>query len=264
MRTTSLVNSCDTLSDDEVASYQRDGFLIVRSVFSPVEIQSLSNDVSRVCTERGRTIHENNLRVRFKNHVVSKEPIFEVFDPISDISSVAQKMTSDPRILQRLSCIYGEPACLFKDKLIFKPPGVEGATLHQDWIGWPGFPESFLTVLVAMDAFTESDGATAVYPGLHRAGYLSPKDGQHHQLQHSDMTTEPILLQLEPGDIAIFSCFAPHYSEPNRSEQFRRGYFISYNALSDGGNQFEQHYREFHQWIRSRYPEEKRNRLVFE
>jgi 2-aminoethylphosphonate dioxygenase len=252
------------LSREQVEHYEREGYLIVRSVFSEQEVSRLGEDVSRVCEERCETIHPDNLRVRFKNCVDSQAPVFEVLDPISDLSVVASEMTLDPRIMDRLQCLYGEPACLFKDKLIYKPAGTEGATLHQDWIGWPGFPESFLTVLIAIDPFNEADGATAVYPRQHSQGYLSQKDGQHHYLEHSAMDTEPVHLELDAGDIAIFSCFTPHFSNPNRSEHSRRGFFISYNALSDGGPQYQRHYSEFHDWIRARYPVERRQQLVFQ
>ncbi len=252
------------LTEEQVAFYRNEGFLVVRSVFSAAEVTLLGDDATRVSKSRREIIHADNLRVRFKNHIETNEPVFEVFDPISDLSSVAKAMTVDPRILDRLDSIYEERACLFKDKLIYKPPGASGASLHQDWIGWPGFPESFLTVLIAIDSFDLASGATAVYPRLHAKGYMSPKDGQHHSLHHDDMGIQPVTLVLEPGDVAIFSCFTPHYSESNKSEHWRRGYFISYNAVSDGGEQFDRHYTEFHDWIRSRYPVERRSQLVFQ
>ena len=252
------------LSDEQVKFYRKEGYLVVRSLFSSAEVAALGDDVKRLSQEQLEIIHVNNLRIRFKSHNESNEPIFEVFDPISDLSSVAQAITADHRIIDRLHSIYGERACLFKDKLIFKPPGAGGASLHQDWIGWPGFPESFLTVLIAIDPFTIADGATVVYPRLHTNGYMSPKDGLHHPLKHENMGVDPVPLILLPGDIAIFSCFTPHYSEPNYSSHMRRGYFISYNACSDGGDQFDRHYAEFHDWIRSRYPADRRSQLVFQ
>ncbi len=116
---------------------------------------------------------------------------------------------------------------------------------------------------MAIDPFTDESGATEVYPGLHKQGYLSPKDGQHHVLDPNSLTGKPVPLHLSPGDIAIFSCFAPHVSGENRSAHSRRGYFISYNALSDGGDQYEKHYRDFHEWIRNKAPESSRDQLYF-
>jgi 2-aminoethylphosphonate dioxygenase len=62
-------------------------------------------------------------------------------------------------------------------------------------------------------------------------------------------------LELNPGDIAVFGCFTPHRSQPNRSQRWRRQLYLSYNALSDGGQQREQHYAEFQVWIKERYAE---------
>jgi ectoine hydroxylase-related dioxygenase (phytanoyl-CoA dioxygenase family) len=251
------------LSDDEVAFYQREGYLIARGVFSAAEIGRLAADVDRVSREQAKLIDANNMRVRFKQHHVTNETIFEVFDPISDLSPVARSITQDRRILDRLHDLYGEPAELFKDKLIYKPAGAIGATLHQDWIAWPGFPESFLTVLLAIDPFTAESGATEVFPRCHTNGYMSPKDGQHHYVELSNLPTQSVPLLLNPGDLAIFTCFTPHRSAPNTSAIARRGYFISYNARSDGGQQYAKHYREFHDWLRSKSPPEKQPLLFF-
>lgn len=48
-----------------------------------------------------------------------------------------------------------------------------------------------------------------------------------------------VLLDPDPGDIAIFSGFTPHRSVPNRSQEWPRLAYLSYNALSDGGDQRE-------------------------
>ena len=251
------------LTKDQLIDYDRDGVLLIRNVFSDAEIKQLADDAERVLQTHSHLINENNLRTRFTPHHENGKPIFEKFDPFADLSDVARQMTQDRRILQPLRDIYGEPASLFKDKLIYKPPGATGATLHQDWISWSGFPESFITVLIAIDPFTATSGATEFFLGEHKSGYLSPRDQQHHILDAIRFSRDPVPLVMERGDMAIFSCFTPHRSAPNISDRCRRGYFISYNALSDGGDQYDSHYCEFHNWIRTRYPEPRRSELFF-
>lgn len=261
---TQLLRSRDLeLTKDQLASYHQDGVLLVRTAFDACEVQELGEEADRVLESHAHLLNENNLRTRFIQHHKNGKPIFEKFDPFLDLSSLAQSIVMDERILKPLHSIYGEPACLFKDKFIYKPPGATGATLHQDWISWPGFPESFITVLIAIDPFTAKSGATEFYLGEHKRGYLSPRDAQHHILEASQFDSQPTMLEMEPGDIAIFSCFVPHASAPNLSSRHRRGYFVSYNALSDGGDQYQSHYSEFHQWIRERYPESRRCELYF-
>ena len=251
------------LANEQVQAYHDEGYLILRNVFSKDKVALLGDEGDRIARQHADLIDQKNMRVRFKPHIVTGDPVFEVFDPIADLSSIADEVAHDPQLLKILHDIYGEPAELFKEKLIYKQAGAIGATLHQDWIGWPGFPESFLTVLVAIDSFTQENGATEVYPGLHKNGYLSPKDGQHHLLSAEEMGAEPVPLMLEPGDIAIFGCFTPHRSAANTTPLSRRGYFISYNSSSDGGDQYKKHYREFHDWIRAKSPVEIRDQLFF-
>jgi ectoine hydroxylase-related dioxygenase (phytanoyl-CoA dioxygenase family) len=252
------------LSMEQLRAYEDQGFLVLRSVFSIQEIRRLADAVDAVLRERSASLRAGNLRVRTSLHCETGEPMIEVLDPISDICPTAQAIANDPRLTSILQCLYGDAPCLFKDKYFLKPSGTRGLDLHQDWIGWPGFPTSFLTVLVAIDPFDRNSGGTMVYPRMHRRGYLSPKDGSHHCLKHEQMETDPVCLELETGDIAIFGCFTPHYSEANRSDRSRRGYFISYNSPSDGGDRFESHYAEFHSWIRNRSPEPRRSELFFE
>ena len=251
------------MSAAEVDFYRTEGYLIVRGVFSAGEVARLADDVERVARERRDLIDPNNLRVRFQSHHETGAPVFEVFDPIADLSPVARALAHDRRILGRLHDLYGEPAELFKDKLIYKPPGAAGQALHQDWIAWPGFPESFLTVVVALDPFTAESGATEVFPRCHTEGYLSPRDGRYHAVETGRLPTAPVPLELAPGDVALFTCFTPHRSAPNQARQPRRGYFLSYNARSDGGPQYAKHYREFHAWLRAKAPPDKQPLLFF-
>lgn len=128
--------------------------------------------------------------------------------------------------------------------------------MHQDWIAWDGFPRSFLTVLIPFDPADRDNGCTVVYPGYHRNGLLSPEDGQYHELPGGTVDeAAAIPLVLEPGDVAVFGGFTPHRSDPNVSGRWRRQLYLSYNARSDGGDQRDRHYREFHAWLRKKYAE---------
>lgn len=239
----------------QVARYHADGFLLVRQVFSAERIAELDVEAQRL-QARTDLIDTNNIRCRWQNHVETGECRFDCFDPVIDLSDACERTARDPRLLDIVSALYGEPACLFKDKLIFKPAGASGYQLHQDYISWESFPTTFITVIVAIDPADASNGATEVFPGYHHQGCLTPRDGMYHHLSEETVDlSKGVVLELAPGDIAMFSGYTPHRSGPNRSARGRRLLYLSYNALRDGGEQREQHYTEFRDWLQDRYAE---------
>jgi ectoine hydroxylase-related dioxygenase (phytanoyl-CoA dioxygenase family) len=257
-----MLEAC-SIDVDAVESYHAQGYVVVRSVFSSDEMEDARRETEALF-RRNDLIDVDNLRCRWQNHYETGECRFDTFDPVIDLSGGLDRLAREPRILNLLASLYEEPACLFKDKLIFKPPGAVGYGLHQDYISWPCFPRSFVTVLVPLDSACDENGCTEVFPGYHKAGYLSPGDGEYHELATSNVDeSSGVRLVLEPGDLAVFGCMTPHRSGPNRSQNWRRQLYLSYNAFSDGGDQRIAHYREFHAWLRTKYAEYGRRDVYF-
>jgi ectoine hydroxylase-related dioxygenase (phytanoyl-CoA dioxygenase family) len=242
------------LTEDQLRQWREDGFVVLREFFPVTATTAAADEAEELLTRHRAMIDPNNLRCRYQPNVATGRSVFECFDPVIDLSLACHRIALDARLLAALGDLYGEPACLFKDKLIFKPPGVKGYDLHQDYISWPSFPRSFLTVLVPLDPADRDNGCTEVFPGYHRDGLLTPADGQYHPIPPGVVDEATVVpLVLAPGDVAIFDGFTPHRSAPNRSDRWRRQFYVSYNKLSDGGHQRPQHYREFHDWLRARH-----------
>jgi hypothetical protein len=252
------------VTDAHLRGWDVDGVVVLRGLYDPSEIAAAGAEANDLLTRHRDRIDTRNIRCRWQPDVVTGECRFECFDPVIDLSPAYERLALDARLLAVLAALYGEEACLFKDKLIYKPPGVKGYGLHQDWIAWPGFPRSFLTVLVPFDRADADNGATEVFPGCHRHGSLSPEDGQYHELPAGLIDeSKGVVLELDPGDIAVFGGFVPHRSAPNRSDRWRRQLYLSYNKLSDGGRQRDRHYDEFHRWLRTKYAEHGKTEVYF-
>jgi hypothetical protein len=253
-----------TADGSQLRAWADDGFIVIRGLFDPAEVVAAGAEANELLRRHRDLIDTANLRCRWQPNVVTGECQFECFDPVIDLSPASHRLALDPRLLAALAGLYGEEACLFKDKLIYKPPGVKGYGLHQDWIGWPGFPRTFLTVLVPFDRADAGNGATEVFPGYHRNGSLTPEDGDYHELP-AELIDESrgVILELDPGDVAVFGGFTPHRSAPNRSDRWRRQLYLSYNKRSDGGQQRQKHYDEFHRWLHKKYGEYGKTGLYF-
>jgi hypothetical protein len=99
---------------------------------------------------------------------------------------------------------------------------------------------------------------------MHHRGYLSPQDGDYHPLPAEAVAgRDSVLLEMAPGDVAVFGAFTPHRSAPNHSGRWRRLLYLSYNADSDGGDQRDRHYEEFHAWLKVKYAEYGKHNVSF-
>lgn len=260
-----MCDFCDAgiLSGHLQDQYHRDGFIILPSVCSQQEIMELQLEADQLLG-RVDLIDRSNIRCRWQFHVDTGQLCFDGFDPIIDISPVFERLARHERIVGAVSSLYGESACLIMDKLIFKPPGALGYGLHQDYISWASFPKSFTTVIVAIDFANSSNGATEMFPGYHQGGCMSPEDGRYHALTRDKVgKSKGVMLNLAPGDAAIFSGFTPHRSAPNSSKQWRRLVYLSYNAFSDGGDQRESIYARYKVRLMETLPEYGRTNLFF-
>jgi 2-aminoethylphosphonate dioxygenase len=249
MTATQTTTQAGALSSDQLADYDKRGYLVLHQLFSAAEVAELQAESVRLI-QRKDLMSERNLRCRFQPHVETEEPLFEVFDPVNDISPLCERVSTERRILDVLRPIYDDEPCLFKDKLIYKLPGAMGYDLHQDYPAcWTGFPTSFTTVLIAIDPMRADNGCTEVFPGYHRNGLIDPEPGCFRLPAGAVDESHAVPLELQPGDAAVFGCYVPHRSAPNRSHRTRRALYVSYNARSDGGEQRARHYAEFREYL---------------
>lgn len=244
---------CFALNTAEVDEYQTKGFLILRNIFRPEEIEIYRQEAEQVVDRSLSLSRELQLDPKYnlRFEMLADGQPWKI-DPFVSISPLFSALARDRRIMDRLASVYdGYEAVLFKDKLIFKPPDSHGNGLHQDYNWWQGFPHSLLTVSVALDASTKENGCTELWTGHHQGFLHEPGSLDKTQITPDQLANEEhIYVNLEPGDIAIFTCFTPHAAAPNRSNSARRMLFLSYNDSRDGEH-YTAHYEHF-RWYRTR------------
>ena len=251
----------------EIDDYKQKGFLILRGVFQKNEIEVYQKESNELIERSMALCSEFQLNpiynLRFE--MLEDGQPWKI-DPFVSISPLFSALAHDRRIMDRLASLYdGYEAVLFKDKLIYKPPNSHGNGIHQDYNWWQGFPHSLLTVSVALDASTRENGCTELWTGhqhgfMHESGTLDKGTIERDRLENE----EHVYVCLDPGDIAIFSCFTPHAAATNTSENERRMLFLSYNDSRDG-ERYTDHYEHF-RWYRTRpdrMPEAEREKYYF-
>jgi 2-aminoethylphosphonate dioxygenase len=255
--------SLHALTDRQLATWEHDGFVSCPGRFTVEEVATWRTECDRLAADHER-IHEDNLRYEITSPKDSGERKMWKIDPLVDISPVFRALTRDERILEPLRQIYrGSEPALFKDKLIYKPPGTHGNPLHQDGNWWQPFPKSCLTVTIAIDSGTRENGCTEIFSG-HTRGFLHTPGRLDGKIDDKvDMSTVKYF-ESQPGDFGIFHCFAPHRAGVNNSQGNRRQLFLSYNDSADG-ELYLAHYSHFWNYrkAKSSMDDEKRARSYF-
>lgn len=238
------------LSDGQLTAYRRDGFVIIPQVLDATTIGRLRQAADRMHS-RADLRQAGGIRCDHGLHPNSKQPYLWKIDPIVDVSESFRDFSNDRRIRDRIASIYdGREGRLFKDKLIYKPPGAIGNMPHQDYSYWQGFPTSLLTVTLSLDAGTIENGCTELFPG-HERGLLTPK-GVFAHVPPADLDERRCTrLTMQPGDLAIFNAFVPHRSGINNSTSDRRQLFFTYNDSADGEH-YAEHYEHYLAYVAER------------
>ncbi|MEF3302853.1 phytanoyl-CoA dioxygenase family protein [Paenibacillus sp. GYB003] len=235
----------NTLTYAGLDEFKQKGYLVLRGVFSREETQLWKAETNRLLHLDDRMINPLNVRVGFRK--VGDANRVEKFDPLVDISPVFAELAKDERILTPLRDIYLDEPLLFKDKLIFKLPGMSGYTMHQDAAWWQGFPiEGLVSVMVAVDGASRANGGLELFPGYHDRLRSTP--GELRNLTEAEIAEIDLaageLVETEPGDIILFHSFTPHRSGPNTADYSRTQLYLTYSP-SKNGQLYKAHYQHF-------------------
>lgn len=228
------------LTDQHISDFARDGFVVVRGMFSAAEMGEIArwtDEVEAYPERPGKYMKyfEQSLKgtgERLLNRLENFYPYHDGFRKLFDCDA----------LLGATSELLGEQAVLFKDKINFKMPGGDGFKPHQDQqAGWSTYADFFITALVSIDAATEVNGCLELVAGYHRKGLVGREWEPLTDAQVTEM--KPVACPTEPGDVVFFDSYAPHGSGPNLSDSKRRVLYVTYNRLSDGDHR-DQYYAD--------------------
>ncbi len=216
------------LEPSEIAGYQRDGHVILRGLFGSEEVESWRRECDRLWASV--PVERSNPRVQWRGRVDGGE-IADRIDPVLDISPAYDALSRDARLVAAVASLLNEAAIPFKAKLITKRPGTVGYGMHQDYPYWESLglaAEEYVNALVPFDVFDRDSGSTELLTGMHHAKLAAPQ-GSPLDTDESLLEGRPrVVLDLTPGDVALFHSLTPHRSGPNRAAHPRRGLFLTY------------------------------------
>ena len=223
------------LTKQQVEQFDRDGYLVVRGLYTPAETALISEWTESVASEPETP---GKAMMYFESSRIDQSRILsrvENFVPFHDGFS---ELITRRKMLQAVNDLFGEPSVLFKDKINFKLAGADGFKEHQDvQAGWDDYASLHITAMVAIDETNAANGSLEMIPGMHKQGLLGEMWAPLTHAHTSHASYVPVHCQ--PGDAVFFDSYTPHRSQPNKTDKARRVLYITYNKLSEGDHRLQ-------------------------
>lgn len=222
---------------DEVATFWKQGFSVVRGVFKQEEMAVLKEIVAR---HAGMKAHAARALERSAG---TTRPSFETVYVWNDTAGkdAFAKATRSHRIIDRLEAFFGDQVYVYHNKVALKYPGVVGFSYHQDYAYWYDMGNLYpdmATAYIAVDRATQANGCLKLIEGSHKLGRLNHvhRDGVSdsgvdvERLEQIVKVLPEVQITLDVGDVVIFHCNVLHGSDDNHSGESRIGLLGCYNT----------------------------------
>ncbi len=225
-----------SLSQQQIASFHKDGYLIVKNFISKQAVEKLYTTATA-----DHSMETNSINVTDQTGKNSKLSLW--FTPGNDVFGY---MTRSEKMVNSVAALLDSdaPVCHFHSKLMQKEPKVGGAwEWHQDYGYWYKnqfmFPDQLLSVMVALTPANKQNGCLQVIKGSHKLGRIN--HGFAGEQVGADMvmvenalkSMDLVYVEIEPGDALFFHSNILHRSEANLSENARWSIISCYSSQSN-------------------------------
>lgn len=218
------------LSAEQLAAYQKDGYIVVNQMLEADEI-SLLRDISkadRVLQQEAASRADGEggaVKVTVRNEVEDN-----IYGAIVRSTSLVNAMEN----------LLGGEVYHYHHKMVLKEPKVGGAwAWHQDYGYWYNFCCPFpllASCMIAVDKATPENGCLQVIAGSHNMGRVDHKtvgeqtgaDPERVEVALDRLELKHV--ELNPGDAVLFHCNLLHRSDQNKSDNPRWAFICCYNA----------------------------------
>lgn len=235
--------------DKLVARFRRDGYVILRGLFSPDEIAAIGAAMDQVHAEgvaHGRSFRHGNL---FYNVAPGDPPLVRMAQWMSYHQPVLNGVRLDPRMAQALEPLIGRDLKQIINQLHWKTPGAKGDfAWHQDSRfrlpvhAYRNLGLSYVQTGLAIDPHTPQSGCMKFIPGSHLRGDIDLDTSvevlgtsmNDSVLIAAGLSPDDVIeVELAPGDLAMWSPYLVHGSGANQSDHQRRLYINGYVRAQD-------------------------------
>jgi ectoine hydroxylase len=237
----SLPMAQNPLLDDQVAAFNRDGYLFIKDFLDAEETRLLQEACRSDAVLQSHAMDVRDSQGRKTNLSLWNQPGDDIYGVIS----------RSERIVNAAEQLLADEVYHYHSKLSAKEPRVGGAwEWHQDYGYWYSngclYPD-MLSVFIAIDPCTRENGCMQVLRGSHRIGRINhgfsgeQSGADLEQVEEAKKRHELVYCEMTPGTALFFHSLTLHASEANLSDKPRWGLICCYNAKHNDP------YKESHQ-----------------
>ena len=229
------------LTPEQKASFERDGYILIRGFFDAEEAYLLQSAVDQDPAIRGHFYNRGDAEGLTTKMATWNHP----GDSVYGYAARSHKM------VDTMEDLLGGEVYHYHSKITAKEPREGGAwEWHQDYGYWYNngclFPY-MASAMIALDKCTKANGCLQVLKGSHHLGRIDHGllDGDQvgadlRRVEEAQKQLELVYCEMEPGDVLFFHCNTLHRSDQNRSDDRRWTLICCYNAARNNP------YREHH------------------
>ena len=216
---------------EQQAAYERDGYVLVKSLFDPEEIAILRAAIEQDPALRASLYDRTDAQGKATRMATWNHPG----------DSVYGLAARSPRVVDTMEWMLGGEVYHYHSKLTAKEPYDGGAwEWHQDYGYW--YHNGCLlplmaSMMLALDPTTKENGCLQVLRGSHLAGRVDhgvlPGEqvgADPRRVERMLATMERVHVEMAPGDGLFFHSNVMHRSDQDRSPDRRWTVIMCYNA----------------------------------
>jgi ectoine hydroxylase len=233
---------------EQIAQFDRDGYLVLQNVFGEDEVAALQTETGRLLADPSDLDDDTIITESASREIRS---IFAIHQQ----SALMTRLAADKRLVDVARFLLDDEVYLHQSRLNYKP-GFEGKEFywHSDFETWhteDGMPRMrALSMSVLLAENTPNNGPLMLIPGSHRVfvSCVGRTPADHYKMslkkQEYGVPDEDSLAKLahengivaptgRPGTVVLFDCNTMHGSNGNITPLPRANAFLVYNAVSN-------------------------------
>ncbi|MGH7144190.1 MAG: phytanoyl-CoA dioxygenase family protein [Planctomycetota bacterium] len=235
------------LSPDAHGQFERDGFLLVKGLVSPADIQPIAREIDDL-HERMAVAAPEDVHVAWEKAEADRPRRIRQLMNSEAVSPGLNAVLRRGDVLDIVEDLIGAPIALFHSKLLMKAARDGSVTpWHQDFAYWSkeGNRPVQVNLMLAIDPATHANGCIQFVPGTHKNGLATHERKQGMSFGvflpgYFEPREGAVAMEMEPGDAVFFGSLVIHGSDGNTSDHDRRANTFAYTTTGDHNAHFRE------------------------